>query len=450
MTGLGPALRAGAVRRALHAAFGLGLDGLSDQQVLAAATALEGGDPAVAEAGGLAAVVDALPIDESWMFRDETLWSWLQEELLPGLVVDALAADRPLRALSLGCSGGQEAHSLAILLLGLLEAAGVAPRGAAARAQVLGLDASPARVALAASGQATGWSVQRCPARWLAGRVRPLDPAGGRWIIDEAVRAMCRFEVGNLLDVARQGSEALRGADVVLCRHVLIYFRPAEAAAVVAGLAGALDPGATLILSPSEAHFATGLPGLELSGAVGAFRRAIREAPRAAQARAAAAAPAPRQRARPAPAVTPPRPTPLAAAVPVATAPRAAAPAPVVAGPAAAGPPPPPGAPAARRDAPIVQHTRAALEHAAAGRSSDALREARAACFLDPRHLLSRLVLGRELLSVDRYRGRAVLAELLELAGDLPEESAVPYAPGLSVGQLTAAALLLMQRGDPS
>ncbi len=127
-----PAMRAGAVRRALRAAYGLGLEGLSDAQVLAAVGPLGGSHPALAPAGALAQVVDALPIAESWMFRDEPLWTWLQEELLPGLVVDALSAGRPVRAVSLGCAGGQEAHSLAILLLGLLEATGY-PAGGAMR-----------------------------------------------------------------------------------------------------------------------------------------------------------------------------------------------------------------------------------------------------------------------------------------------------------------------------
>ncbi|MCM2333319.1 MAG: hypothetical protein NDI82_05165, partial [Anaeromyxobacteraceae bacterium] len=235
MTLTAPAMRAGALRRALRAAYGLGLEGLSDAQLLAAMAPLGGGHPALAPVGALAQVVDALPIAESWMFRDEPLWSWLQEELLPGLVVDALSSGRPVRAVSLGCAGGQEAHSLAILLLGLLEAAGYPSSGAAARLAVLGIDASPQRVAQAASGLASSWSVARCPPRWLGGRVRLVDPAAGRWQVDEAVRALCRFEVGNLLEVARPGSAALRGAGLVLCRHVLIYFRPEEAAAVVAG-----------------------------------------------------------------------------------------------------------------------------------------------------------------------------------------------------------------------
>lgn len=409
MTGPDPGLRAAAIRRALRAAYGLGLEGLSDQQVLAAAASPGEDHPDLTQLAALARIVDSLPIDESWMFRDESLWSWLQEELLPSLVVDALSAGRPLCAVSLGCAGGQEVHSLAILVLGLLEAAGIPAGRAAASARLLGIDASPARVALAASGEASAWSVQRCPPRWLAARVQPVDAASVRWQVDRAVRALCRFEVGNVLEAARPESGLLRGMDLVLCRHVLIYFRPDEAAEVVAGLARSLDPGATLVLSPAEAHFATSLPGLEPAGAVGAFHRIAAEPARPARPQALQASWA-RARLR-----SRPRPQP---------------------------------APPSRQDGPVSQHALAALQHGAAGRSAEALREARAACFHDPRNLLSRLVLGRQLLSVDRTRGCAVLADLLDVTDALPAESAVPQAPGLSVGQLTAAALLLMNRGD--
>ncbi len=409
MTGAGPAGRAASVRQALRAAFGLGLEGLSDEQVLAAAGPPGENQDAPSRVEALAAVVDRLPIDESWMFRDESIWAWLQEDVLPDLVVGAISAGRRLNAVSLGCAGGQEAHSLAILLMGLLEAARIPASGVAACAQVLGLDASPARVSLAASGQASAWSVQRCPSRWLGERVRLVDAAAGRWQIDEDVRAMCRFEVGNLLEVARPGSEALRGVDLVLCRHVLIYFRPDDAAALVARLAEALDPGATLILSPAEAVFATDLPGLEpvgAPGAVGAFRRVAPGVPERARPAAAASITPVRGRRSPRP-------------------------------------------PARLRLAePMSRHAQAALEHTSAGRSAEALREARAACYHDPRHLLSMLVLGRELLRVDRCRGRAVLAELVELTYALPAEASVPHAPGLSVSQVSAAAQLLMRRGD--
>jgi chemotaxis protein methyltransferase CheR len=266
----------GAVREALEAAFGLALEGLSDGQI---ATAMEGaGAAGAADARWLERVVDRLPIDESWLFRDDDLWTWLRDVEGPALLERAMARGSPARVLSLACSTGQEAFSLAILLQGLLERAGIPPSAASAYASVLGVDASPARVDAARSGAVSCWSVQRCRADWLRGRVALEDPQSGRHRVDPAVRAMCRFEVGNLVALAGAGNAALGGFDLVLCRNVLIYFRHAAAERLAADLARALDPGATLVVCAAEAHLLAGHETLELVGPLG-VGRAVRPGP---------------------------------------------------------------------------------------------------------------------------------------------------------------------------
>ncbi len=395
------------VRRALEQRYGLALEGLTEPQIasaLAAATAGAGvrdaRDPRL-----LPSVVDRLPIDESWLFRDDALWTYLEEHVGPALLDRAAAAGRPVRALSIGCSSGQEAFSLAILFQRLLEKAAIPASRAAALVEISGLDPSPARIAQAREGVLNGWSVQRCRPEWLPAR---LEATGdGRMRVDASILSMCRFDVGNVLDLVAGGNAALGGYDLVLCRHVLIYFRGDAAARVVAALGAALDPGARLILSAAEAHLVAGAPALESVGHLGVAR-----------ARPSSATQAPCR------AVTAPRAARRLQRDPAMS----------------------PGAPRAAREHRVAEeHMQRALEHAAAGRSADALREARAAFFLDPRHLLSRLILGRELLPHDRERGREVLRDLLAHASALPQEAGVPSAPGLSVAQVASAARLLLR-----
>ncbi|MGB8931528.1 MAG: CheR family methyltransferase, partial [Anaeromyxobacteraceae bacterium] len=245
-----------ATRRSLEAVFGLALEGLTGDQIASAiAAALQAGAPEdAADPAWLARVLDRLPIDESWLFRDDELWTWLRDEAGPALLDRALALGSPIRILSLGCSSGQEPFSLGILFQGILERAGIPGSAAAAYVTVTGIDSSPARVEQARTGIVNGWSVHRSRADWLRGRVALEDPQTGRHRIDPAVRALCRFEVGNLLELVAQGNAALGGFDLVLCRNVLIYFRPAEAERIAAELAGALDRGALLAFSAAEAH----------------------------------------------------------------------------------------------------------------------------------------------------------------------------------------------------
>ncbi len=401
-----------ATRRQLEATYGLALEGVGDEQVAAAIAAAAPGpacDPA--DPLFLSRVVDRLPIDESWLFREDGLWEWLRDTCGPALLDAGLAAARPVRILSLGCSGGQEPFSLAILFQGLLEQAGLPGSAAAARVHVLGLDSSPARIEAARSGVVPAWSVQRARQEWLRGRVVPDDPAGARWRVDPTVRAMCRFDVGNLVTVAGRGAAALGGFDLVLCRHVLIYFRPAEAERLAAALAGGLDPGAVLVFSAAEAHLlAPG--GLAPLGHLGAGRLGSAfAAPPGRQGGGGPRGAAPRRRG-------------AGAARPAYRAPAARTP---------------------RKEA-VAGHVRVALEHAHAGRQADALREVRAALFHDPRDLYSRLLLGQRLLGVDDRRAREVLRDLLDSAAELPPDAEVPCAEGLCVGQLTAAARLILSR----
>jgi chemotaxis protein methyltransferase CheR len=409
----------GSIRRALEHSYGLALEGLTEDQISVATAsaigedgALEADDPRL-----LPLVVDRLPIDESWLFRDDALWTWLKDELGPALLERSALRGRAVRALSLGCSSGQEAFSLAILFQGLLAAAGIPESSAPAYVEISGLDASPARIAQARDGLVNDWSMQRCRADWLRGRIVPAGGGDGRMRVAPPIKAMCRFEVGNVLDVTARGNDALAGYDLVLCRHVLIYFRADRAARVVADLGEALDRQAVLVVSAAEAHLLAAAPFLEPVGHLGAAR---------------AGPPAVAERTRPAETPRPPE-------SPARSRSRRVA-------------PPPPGRVAAAGPAPgerraAEEHLRRALEHAGAGRGADALQEARAAFFLEPRHLFSRLLLGRELLSLDRERGREVLRDLLHHASLLPPEADVPFAPGLSVAQLARAARLLL---DPS
>lgn len=415
-----------AARRALEATYGLALEGVSDDQI--AATLAAAGvvvDPL--DPGWLERVVDRLPVDESWLFRDDELWTWLLDEAGPALLDHASAHSRPLRILSLGCSTGQEAFSLAILFQHLLELRGIPGSAAAEYVSILGIDSSPARIDVARTGQVNAWSVQRARPAWLRGRVTLEDAQSGRHRVDAAVRALCRFEVGNLVTVAGAGNPALGGFDLVLCRNVLIYFRAAEAQRLAAELSSGMDAGALLVFSATEAHLLAGSAKVEPLGPLGAGRILRAPPPQGFLHTPVPGALAPRG-----PLLRPVRPRRRAHARP--------APGPAV-------PAPTPRARPAGADA-VAAHLREALEHAGAGRTGDALREARAALFHEPGDLFSRMLLGQQLVTVDAVRGREVLRELLATATRLPADSSVPGADGLSVGQLATAVRLLLSKAE--
>ena len=389
------ALRLEHARRQLEQRYGLQMRGVTDPEVARALAAAE-------TAGGEGSpefwerCVDELPIDESCLFRDLELWAHLAAVALPPLLDRALAGGRRVHAVSLGCAAGQEPFSLAMLLLDLLRARGMPASAAPRYASIHGVDASAARVALAQRGLLNAWSVERAKgAAWLSGLTHSDPATPGLYRVDPTVTALTTFEVRNLLELP---PGALAGADLVLCRHVLIYFHEARALELLEAIAAALDPGALLVVSSVEAHLLEPLGALQPSGVVGVARARAPHAP----------SPPPPEPYRP----SPPPPAALRAATP---------------------PPRPPPAQLA-----------AAAAHLKAGRPHEALRVARAVSYAQPENVLARLFIGQALLGIDPAHGRRVLEGLRAELAQLEPGRSVPFEAELTVGQLHQAVGLLL------
>ncbi|MFC7735131.1 CheR family methyltransferase [Roseomonas sp. GCM10028921] len=182
-----------------------------------------------------AAVTEALTTNESFFFRDGKPFDHLRR-VLPRLI-SARGAGAKLRVLSAACSTGQEAYSVAMVAesLGLLS-----------QIEVVGTDLSAEVVRRAREGVYSQFEVQRgLPVQML---VKHFKQQGGQWRISEAMRAVARFETGNLLADLRH----LGRFDIVFCRNVLIYFDAPTKTRVLSALAERLAPDGVLYLGGAE------------------------------------------------------------------------------------------------------------------------------------------------------------------------------------------------------
>ena len=211
---------------------------------------------------GWAAMIDAVTVQETRLFRHPTLLAAVEAVVIPALHTAAGREGRQrLRLISAGCATGEEAYTLAMLAMG--------PSGDRRQtAEILGLDLS--RSALAAAAAASYPLGAPDPARDVPARHRALLEAGGGVLRPVApVRAAVRFVRANLLALPA----ALAVADLVMCRNVLIYLERQARRTVVAGLVDVLRPGGALVLGPTDAP----PPGLPLvpwgGGLVSVWRR---------------------------------------------------------------------------------------------------------------------------------------------------------------------------------
>jgi chemotaxis protein methyltransferase CheR len=187
----------------------------------------------------LSTLAEALTVNETYFFRNFEQFRALADVVLPERV-RRRGAGQPLELLSVGCSTGEEAYSLAIV------AAERVPE--ACGASVVGLDVDRGALRKAMAGRYSTWSLRETPDEC---RERWFRPAAEGVEIDARLRGRVRFVEHN---VARDDPVLFApGAyDVVFCRNLLMYLTPDTVRAVVERVTRALAPGGYLFLGHTD------------------------------------------------------------------------------------------------------------------------------------------------------------------------------------------------------
>ncbi len=201
-------------------------------------------------------LISRLLVHETYFFRDWAQLDHLAQTGLPDRIARATARGQlELRLWSAGCASGEEAYTLAAVTMQAMLRAGVAHEHGDAmlpqtgwRMEVVGSDLSVDMIAKAQRGiyATAGLSPFRAM-RDGYGRLFPPHGAASREVRAD-LRARVRFLQDNLLD----GPPPVTGADVVVCRNVLVYFVPEARRAALAKLTAALSPGGFLLLGPTD------------------------------------------------------------------------------------------------------------------------------------------------------------------------------------------------------
>jgi len=185
----------------------------------------------------LDALLATLSIHVSQFFRNPDTFEALERHVLPDLCRLARAAGRhELRLWSVGCAGGEEPYSLALLVDEL------APAGI--EVSILATDVSAPVLDAARTARFEPARLAEVPPPVLA---RYFTVDGGGYRLHERVRSMVRFERHNIMTAAE-----FPAADLILCRNVLIYFTREEQTRILTRFAMALPKGGALVLGRAE------------------------------------------------------------------------------------------------------------------------------------------------------------------------------------------------------
>jgi chemotaxis protein methyltransferase CheR len=187
-------------------------------------------------------MISHLTNNETYFFRERA-----QLEVFASTVLKSVrerkshASHRALRVLSAGCSTGEEAHTLAMI---------VYDSGQFFwnwDVQIFGVDVDRIALDKARKGLYFHNSFRATEGGILE---RHFNRQGTGMAVKEGIRKFVRFRVGNLMEPGTYAD--LAPTDAVVCRNVLIYFSDTTIKKVVQHFYEVLAPGGYLLLGHAE------------------------------------------------------------------------------------------------------------------------------------------------------------------------------------------------------
>jgi chemotaxis protein methyltransferase CheR len=185
-----------------------------------------------------------LTVSETYFFRDKPSFEVLKT-VLRDLVQARRGHDQSLRIWSAGCSSGEEAYSVAMVVSGLIH------DSRNWRITLLATDVNARALRRAAAGIYSDWSFRDCPPALKERYFRQVD--GTHYEILPHVKRLVTFAYLNLAaDVYPSLFNNTNAMDLILCRNVLMYFVPEQVVKVASQLEHCLVEGGWLLCSPAE------------------------------------------------------------------------------------------------------------------------------------------------------------------------------------------------------
>jgi chemotaxis protein methyltransferase CheR len=192
-------------------------------------------------------IAEAMTINETSFFRDSRPFQLLRTDLLPELI-ESRRKIRTLRIWSAACSTGQEAYSIAMLLLEHFP--NVANPTSAWCVRIEGTDISSEVVHRSQAGVYHRIEMNRgLPARNI---VRFFDRHGDDWIVKPELKKLCNFRLANLCSDQLPFSPSMGSFDLIFLRNVMLYFSQETRKKLLAKIHRLLTPDGFLFLGTSE------------------------------------------------------------------------------------------------------------------------------------------------------------------------------------------------------
>jgi chemotaxis protein methyltransferase CheR len=188
------------------------------------------------------ALANLITTNETYMFREyEQLQAFANYCLPEVLSAKQARGDRNLRIWCAGCSSGEEAYTLAMILQEVF------PQAQSWDCSIVATDIDQNMLRKVVAARYGHRSVNDVPEEY---RNKYLLQDGDEYVVRQRTASLVQTLHLNLSD--RMAMRAMRGFDFIFCRNVLIYFDDLSRKAVVDHFYNALNPGGYVFLGHSE------------------------------------------------------------------------------------------------------------------------------------------------------------------------------------------------------
>ncbi|MCX7974655.1 MAG: protein-glutamate O-methyltransferase CheR [Candidatus Aminicenantes bacterium] len=172
-------------------------------------------------------------------FRDRPVFTYFEQRLLPGWLNQLMASKRRrIRIWSVGCASGQEPFTLAMILHRPATERGLHPL-------ILATDISPQVLDKAREALYSASELRYVPRHYRQIYFTEIKPKLFR--LTPELRQLVNFRQHDLLQDKAPGK-----FDLIVCRNLLIFFRPEAQSLLLKKLIQSLNEGGLLLLGRSE------------------------------------------------------------------------------------------------------------------------------------------------------------------------------------------------------
>ncbi len=185
-----------------------------------------------------------ITIGETYFFRHKAVFDVFEKVILPKIINSQTRKDKYLRIWSAGCSSGEEAYSIAIIVGRMLDLKKW-------NVAVMATDINPHFIRKGTEAIYRDWSFREVPEE-IKKRYF-VDKGDGKFQLLPHIKKLVNFSYLNLVeDNFPSILNNTNAVDVIFCRNVIMYFNKEKRDKIIKKLYNSLVDGGWLIVSPVE------------------------------------------------------------------------------------------------------------------------------------------------------------------------------------------------------